>query len=57
MKRKIYVVYFMDDYMEEFKSREEAKEFINDCVDFDKREHNPFGAKKSNYKIVVEYDN
>lgn len=54
---KEYEVYFIDDYMETFKTKKEAQAFINNCVKFDKLENNPYGANKQNYEIVeIELD-
>lgn len=51
MKKKEYEVYFLDDYMETFKTKREAQRFIKDCVKFDKEQNNPFGADIKNYTI------
>lgn len=51
MKNKEYEVYFLDDYMETFKTKREAQRFIRDCVEFDKSQNNPFGADIKNYTI------
>ena len=57
MLRKEYEVYFLDDYMETFRTKKEAQKFIEGCVEFDKEQNNPYGASKDNYSIeVVEID-
>lgn len=50
-KEKVYDVYFFDDYMQTFDSKKDAKKFIKECVEFDKRNDNPFGANPDNYEI------
>lgn len=48
-----YEVYFLDDYMETFRTKEEAQKFIEGCVEFDKEQNNPYGASKQNYSIIA----
>lgn len=54
IKRKYYNVYFMNEYMESFDTKQEAKRFIIECLKFDKDNKNPYGVKKENYTIEVE---
>lgn len=51
--KKQYEVYFLDDHMETFRTKKEAQDFIKECIAFDKRNGNPFGALKDNYEIKV----
>jgi len=53
--KKIYVVISEIDFEEmgRFDSYKQAKEFIKDCIRFDKENENPFDEK---YYIEVEID-
>lgn len=53
MLRKEYEVYFLDDYVDTFKTKKDAEDAIKDYLRFDKEEHNPYGVSRDNYHIVV----
>lgn len=49
---KEYVVYFLGDYMKTFRNKKRAMLFIQDCLEFDKENENPYGVDINNYEIV-----
>lgn len=57
MLRKEYEVYFLDDYVDTFRTKRDAENFIKESLKFDEEEHNPYGVSRDNYEIeVVEID-